>query len=187
MFLCRAAKSITLTLLPRRRGNYKLSLRLRANTVPSLPKPAGMRSASGSSVIPGAATAAAGASGLVAVAASSPGTPMQASAENDAAGSAAYGGAMHDAGHSCIDSNAGEEAAGVANHSASSKFGWNASRPANEGKEAVVGGVPFLDGKPPLAVVAVTATANFPSLLVTDVFCQGLAKQVRHCGSLPVC
>jgi hypothetical protein len=36
-----------------------------------------------------------------------------------------------------------------------------------------------LEGKPPLATVSVTVTASFPSLLVTDIFCQGLPKQVR--------
>jgi hypothetical protein len=41
--------------------------------------------------------------------------------------------------------------------------------------------------KPPLATVSVTATASFPSLLVTDVFCQGLPKQVSkwYCGLVP--
>lgn len=34
--------------------------------------------------------------------------------------------------------------------------------------------------KPPLAVVAVSATAAFPTLLVTDAFCLGLPKQVRR-------
>jgi len=33
--------------------------------------------------------------------------------------------------------------------------------------------------RPPLATAAVTADASFPSLLLTDVFCEGLPKQVR--------
>jgi hypothetical protein len=33
--------------------------------------------------------------------------------------------------------------------------------------------------RPPLATAAVTADASFPSVLFTDVFCEGLAKQVK--------
>jgi hypothetical protein len=153
---CRAAKTISMTLLPRRRGQYTISLLLRGSSMVQPPRLPGLRSVSagGCSSIAGSTGAAAAAPpGLIAVAGSSHGSAA-AVLGSDAA---AVNGTGYSRCHSAADSVAGS-AADVAMGGAAG------------------GG---LEGKPLLATVSVTATASFPSLLVTDVFCQGIPKQVR--------
>jgi hypothetical protein len=121
----------------------------------------GMRSVSagGCSSITGSTLAAAAAPpGLVAIAGSSPGSAA-AALGSDAA-------AVSSTGYSRCHS-AAESAAGSS---------------ADVGLGCAAGS--GLEGKPPLATVSVTATASFPSLLVTDVFCQGIPKQVRSISYL---
>jgi hypothetical protein len=161
---CRAAKSITLTLLPRRRGQYTISLHLRGSSMPQLPRLPGMRSASagGCSSIAGstAPASAAAAPGLIAVAASSAGSAAAALGSD----AAAVNSTGHSRCHSAVESMAGSSA----------DVGLGCAAGAG------------LEGKPPLATVTVTATASFPSLLVTDLFCQGIPKQVCPSAQSPL-
>lgn len=51
----------------------------------------------------------------------------------------------------------------------------------SSGTDGSAGQTALLD-RPPLATAPVSADASFPSLLFTDVFCEGLPKQVRGCN-----
>jgi hypothetical protein len=175
----RAAKTVKLTLLPRRRGQYKLCLHLRGTSMPQLPRLPGMRSASAggcssiaaSTAAATAAAAAAAAPGLVAVAASSPGSAAAAVG----CGAAAVNSTGHSRSWSAVDSLTG------------SSVDMAAGSPAAGGADVPgCAAASCLASKPPLATVSVTAVASFPSLLVTDVFCQGLPKQVRKRHTTPV-
>lgn len=145
---------LTLTLLPKKRGQYKLKLNLRASQVPLMPKVQGMRSCSTGSG--GSSIAATAAQGLIGVAPSSP-VGLASSAARVCGLSSSSG----------LGSSSGD--------------GYASDADCSRGAPVVSAGDCFAAGlraKAPLAVVDVSATAAFPALMITDVFCLGLPKQV---------
>lgn len=225
-----------LTLLPRRRGQYRLRLNLHAATVPQLPRgshggccsgTAGGRALSASSACssPGAATPPS-AGRLCAPSATGAESPMRLGGSLSAANSPSPRGAgmlaprhaksascslarsslgavrLDDgrrSGSSSIDSgtaealeviraarNASSLCPGSAAAAAAGAAGRDEPRAVAGDGSSGGGGCDGAGGgcaagllaRAPLATAAVTADASFPSLLFTDVFCEGLPKQV---------
>lgn len=151
MNVCRSSKALTFTLLPRRRGHYKLSLNVYASTTKQVPRPVS---------VPSVCSAGIHSSSFFA-------------GESQNAESAQSSG-------SAI---AGRLVSGTV---ATQHIGGST---ADAGLEPPSGMECYLQSeqRPPLAAIAVTATAAFPALLVTDVHCSGLPKQVgSKFAKLPV-
>eukprot|EP00879_Flechtneria_rotunda_P014773 GHRR01015437.1.p1 GENE.GHRR01015437.1~~GHRR01015437.1.p1 ORF type:complete len:1087 (+),score=398.72 GHRR01015437.1:1465-4725(+) len=162
----RTSKSLTLTLLPRRRGEYKLTLNVLATTLPQQSSHPGMRSIlAGSSSSP--AAAAAGPAGLVATVPSYPHTSTAPAGSSSGSSNHKYFSRTHSTAES-------------PNIMAKDPEGWLGDAAIFTAAGAAVGSTKAampLD-KPPLAAVSVTAIACFPALLVKDVVSVGLPKQV---------
>ena len=225
----RACKTLVLTLLPRRRGQYRLRLNLHAASVPPLPRLSGSHrslSAGSNTSSPGSNPIGGRLAAPPEGANSSPfklGGPSPANSPSPrGAGALGQGRLVKSAGVGTQRSSLGdarEEGVGLGKHCSQVAAGaalpgaLDAIRAARSARylppsdEAAAGddglagvedttgrgcGTTSVEGccmgptvqldRPPLATAAVTADASFPSLLLTDVFCEGLPKQVIRAG-----